>query len=97
MVLYALAALGGIGFGLLQARWTAGMAPSGDQKGRTVLLLAAKLALWAAVMVALALFDPICLLIFALSAGAAMILSSIILWRKSRDTADDHHTGGHQA
>lgn len=97
MVLYVLAALGGAGFGLLQARWTAGMAPAGNQKGRMALLLVGKLALWAVIMVALALYDPVCLLIFALSAGTAMIASSIIFWRKTRNTSEDHDTGGDRA
>ena len=48
IALYVLAALAGIGFGLLQAGWTAKMVASQDRKGRSALMLIGKLALWAA-------------------------------------------------
>ena len=93
IALYVLAALAGIGFGLLQARWTGKMVASQEQKGRSALMLIGKLTLWAAVMVALALYDPVCLVAFAAGAGASMVASSIAIWRKSRKEQE----GGNQA
>ena len=93
IALYGLAALAGIGFGLLQAGWTAKMVASQDHKGRSALMLIGKLALWAAVMVALALYDPLCLVAFAAGAGASMVAASIAIWRKSRKDQE----GGHSA
>ncbi len=97
MVMYVVVALAGIGFGLLQAWWTARMVSAQEQKGRSALVLVGKLALWALIMVALALYNPVYLVIFALCAGSAMVFSSIVLWRKTRSVSEDHHTGGHQA
>ena len=93
IALYVLAALAGIGFGLLQAGWTAKMVASQDRKGRSALMLIGKLALWAAVMVALALYDPLCLVAFAAGAGVSMVAASIAIWRKSRKDQE----GGHSA
>jgi hypothetical protein len=84
MVLYVLAALAGIGFGLLQARWTVKLAGSSDQMRHMALPLVLKLLLWAGVMAALALYSTVLLIIFALASGLAMVGASLYLYLKSR-------------
>ncbi len=84
MVLHVLAALAGVAFGLLQARWTVRLVLRLDGPSRMALPLLLKIGLWAGVMAALALCDAMLLISFAVAASLAMIGMTVCLFLKSR-------------